>query len=447
MHSQRLSEAPLKAWVIISSTGEVSSAHCTCMAGVAETCTHVGALLFKVEATVRCREMRTVTDKPAYWILPSNVNKVHSEVGHQIDYTSASATRKSLNCLLNAETVSRPGWRTCARKLTTPPPTHSELSQFYADLHKTDGKSAILSVLPQYCEEFKDPVQPVTNIQSLLCLRDTSLDECDFTIVEQHCQAKKKQAYVSEQPAEQIEKTTHTQHKSSFWFAARAGRITASNMHAVYATDVRSPALSTIKKICYPQDSKCITADLTWGTTHEEDARKAYIQKNKGQHDNHHVSACGFFINPTFPEIGASPDGVVTCTCCGKGCVEIKCPSKHKTNTIPEACLAKDFYLELVDGKVQLKQSHQYYTQVQTQIFVTNSNYCDFVVWTLKDCVILRIDPNPEFWRARLQKAQQFFIAVSLPEIIAQHFTKKVSRTSLPLGEIQQNNVRKTSNR
>ncbi|XP_016366014.1 uncharacterized protein LOC107706719 [Sinocyclocheilus rhinocerous] len=183
MHSQRLSEAPLKAWVIISSTGEVSSAHCTCMAGVAETCTHVGALLFKVEATVRCREMRTVTDKPAYWILPSNVNKVHSEVGHQIDYTSASATRKSLNGLLNAETVSRPGLRTCARKLTTPPPTHSELTQFYADLHKADGKSAILSVLPQYCEEFKDPVQPVTNVQSLLCLRDTSLDECDFTIV------------------------------------------------------------------------------------------------------------------------------------------------------------------------------------------------------------------------------------------------------------------------
>lgn len=125
MHSQRLSEAPLKAWVIIGSTVEVSSAHCTCMVGIAETCTHVWALLFKVEATVRCREMRTVTDKPAYWILSSNVNKVNCEVGHQIDYSSAAATPKSLNCLLKAETVSRPGLRTCASKLTTPPPIQS----------------------------------------------------------------------------------------------------------------------------------------------------------------------------------------------------------------------------------------------------------------------------------------------------------------------------------
>lgn len=62
------------------------------MTGVAKTCTHGGALLFKVEATVGCREMRTVTDKPAYWIPPSNVNKVHVEVGHKIDYTSAAAT-------------------------------------------------------------------------------------------------------------------------------------------------------------------------------------------------------------------------------------------------------------------------------------------------------------------------------------------------------------------
>lgn len=53
--------------------------------------------------------------------------------------------------------------------------------------------------------------------------------------------------------------------------SSRAGRITASNMHVVYAPDVWSPALSTIKKMCYPKDSNCIIADLTWGTTHEEE--------------------------------------------------------------------------------------------------------------------------------------------------------------------------------
>ena len=31
----------------------VMNAHCTCMAGLEESCTHIGALLFKIEAAVR----------------------------------------------------------------------------------------------------------------------------------------------------------------------------------------------------------------------------------------------------------------------------------------------------------------------------------------------------------------------------------------------------------
>ena len=398
VHSQRLNDAPLKAWVIVSSTGEVYSAHCTCMAGVGETCTHVGALLFKIEATVRCREVKTVTDKPAYWILPSNVNKVHAAVGHQINYTSAASSRKSLNRLLDGETDIRPGLRTCASKSSIPSPTPLEMKNFYADLHKAGGKAAVLSVLPEYCEEFRDPVQPATKLKSLLSLRDSSMDGCEYALLEQHCQSLKSQAEVSAKQAEQIERCTRKQQKSSLWFAARAGRITASKMHAVCATNIMSPALSTVKNVCYPKNT-CTTADMIWGITNEAEAMKAYIKKTRGQHGSQEVATCGFFINPSFPEVGASPDGTVKCICCSKGCIEIKCPSKYKHSTIHEACLAKDsnFCLELVDGELNLKKGHPYYTQVQTQIFVTDSKYCDFVVWTLKDCAILRILPNPSF--------------------------------------------------
>lgn len=54
------------------------------MAGIAETCTHVAAMLFKLEAVVRCREMPTVTGQPAYWMIPSNMTKVGAEAGHRI---------------------------------------------------------------------------------------------------------------------------------------------------------------------------------------------------------------------------------------------------------------------------------------------------------------------------------------------------------------------------
>jgi len=62
-----------------------------------------------------------------------------------------------------------------------------------------------------------------------------------------------------------------------------------------------------------------------------------------------------------------------------------------------------DFCLQLVDNTFLLKRGHRYYTQVQTQIFVTRSKYCDFVVWTYKDLVYVRVMPDVRFWESRLQ--------------------------------------------
>ena len=62
------SKPPVRAWVMINQNGSVECAHRECMAGIAETCSHVGAILFKIEYAVRLREaMRvTVTDVAAY---------------------------------------------------------------------------------------------------------------------------------------------------------------------------------------------------------------------------------------------------------------------------------------------------------------------------------------------------------------------------------------------
>lgn len=72
----RLNEKPLQPWVIIAKNGDVVAAHCDCMAGLGETCTHVGAVLFKIEAVVRIRERTTVTGVPAYWMIPNSIDKV-----------------------------------------------------------------------------------------------------------------------------------------------------------------------------------------------------------------------------------------------------------------------------------------------------------------------------------------------------------------------------------
>ena len=52
-HSQSISAPLLKPWFGAEKGGMVLCAHCTCMAGLGEVCSHITALLFAVEANTR----------------------------------------------------------------------------------------------------------------------------------------------------------------------------------------------------------------------------------------------------------------------------------------------------------------------------------------------------------------------------------------------------------
>ena len=53
--SQRLNDPSHKSWVCVEKlSGVIKTVHCSCMAGLWETCNHVAPLLFRVEAVVTC---------------------------------------------------------------------------------------------------------------------------------------------------------------------------------------------------------------------------------------------------------------------------------------------------------------------------------------------------------------------------------------------------------
>ena len=54
-HSQTLSATPLKVWVGCKSNGEVA-AHCTCMVGIGEACSHIAA-----EANTQVKQQQNCT--------------------------------------------------------------------------------------------------------------------------------------------------------------------------------------------------------------------------------------------------------------------------------------------------------------------------------------------------------------------------------------------------
>ena len=149
----------------------------------------------------------------------------------------------------------------------------------------------------------------------------------------------------------------------------RAGRTTAPRMKVVYHTDPTNPAQSLIKLVAYPEAFKLSTAATTWGCTHEKAARNTYTSLTRKSHNYFAVDDVGLTLNPEWPHIGASPDGRVSCSCCGSGVIEVKCPYSQRNSSNVED---KTFCLVMQsDGAaLQLNRSHAYYYQVQTQIFM-----------------------------------------------------------------------------
>ena len=153
-HSQKLKEKPLKPWVIAQHDGKVISAHCDCMAGLGEACTHVAALLFWIEVRVNMRNSQTVTGEKAYWMVPTSAPGDNAMLPlRDIDFTSAKNKKIILDSAISSiQECPSPSHRT-SRKLH--PPTKDELHNLFSTLSTCPQKAAILAVLPGFSHKFK----------------------------------------------------------------------------------------------------------------------------------------------------------------------------------------------------------------------------------------------------------------------------------------------------
>ena len=88
-YSYAASKSPLKPWVIIRNNGTVEVAHCTCMAGLAETCSRVGAILHWVETAVRIRNDTPCTSQENKWLMPAPVQDIPCLQLKDIDFSAS----------------------------------------------------------------------------------------------------------------------------------------------------------------------------------------------------------------------------------------------------------------------------------------------------------------------------------------------------------------------
>ena len=143
-------DKPLEAWVIVSSDGTVQSAHCTCMAGLSEGCSHIAAVLFALEHGSRVSKEASVTDVPAYGLLPSAVKfSIPFKRICDMDFRSPSKKRK----------LTLDGTRTPPLAATIQPGvprihTPEARAALFDALHKAFPKAAVLSLTDKYSADF-----------------------------------------------------------------------------------------------------------------------------------------------------------------------------------------------------------------------------------------------------------------------------------------------------
>ena len=165
------------------------------------------------------------------------------------------------------------------------------------------------------------------------------------------------------------------------WFALRCGVVTASVVKALLTSKLKIADNDTVRTMAYEFAAQIEyknveempqTFHMMRGHLEEELARDAY-------NDNYfQVEECGFVTNEKDGmKIGYSPDGIVG----DDGLIEIKSRiQKHQVKTI-------------VNGVVP----SEYMMQIQTGLYVTERQWCDFVSYSNgMPLFVKRVEPDKE---------------------------------------------------
>lgn len=214
---------------------------------------------------------------------------------------------------------------------------------------------------------------------------------------------------VSEKDLADLEVKTRSQSKSKLWLQQRKLRVTASIVGTiVHMTDKRNKE-QFVDSIINPRYFKSV--QTTWGKVNEKNAIAAYKKAT-----TNHVFPCGLCVSREHPYLAASPDGLVG----SETVLEAKCPYTIRNEAISDT---KVDYLERINNKIVLKTSSNYYYQVQTQMYVTGRNFCDFVVWTKCDYLCISVDRNDEVINnIILPKVKNFYDSCMVPALFKKFY-------------------------
>lgn len=214
-----------------------------------------------------------------------------------------------------------------------------------------------------------------------------------------------------------IETLTRSQ-QPGIWIELRKDRITASMLYDVFTR------MNTIEKKDGPENIDLCplfrkiagyesykTKDMLYGNLHEPDALKDYVQGMESKGHRLTVTKSGLVVTSDLGVLGASPDGLIKCDCCGDGVLEIKCPP-----TLKDKVPGPDNIGFFKNGTLNTR--HKYYGQLLTNMALTGRSWCDLAVWSPMGMHVERIQFDLEAWDGMKKQVLKFYINHYGPNVL-----------------------------
>ncbi len=411
--------------IVFISSGNLSSSQCGCPAGVDGRCNHVTATLFA--AAEYCKQRSELKNKPkssieelsctsqkCKWNVPrertGNVTPIANMTFIKHDYSKQKKKRKS------GHDVRAPHQRTWPKEKV------KRMLFLAKDYQEKSGKLVGWThILPQDVgTSGKDTCSVIFNPDSNLITPEKE-HPVSSSQIKERCEKVKRKLKFDADEAIDIEMATRGQASNSVWQSKRKYRITASKCYRVASMKPDTSPTKAIKEVLQynpPYQSK----NMAEGVEMEVQILEEYkaLMHQMGHIDlAQNVRQCGLFISDE-GFLGASPDALVDDPSLSdpEGLVEIKYIQMNDNETLCDALVRKRICTKN-NSEIELNTSHQYYYQIQQQMYVTKRRWVDFVVKGSKSDEIYckKVCFSEDFWNKVLPKLSLFFERWLLPEI------------------------------
>ena len=190
--------------------------------------------------------------------------------------------------------------------------------------------------------------------------------------------------HFSKRNIRRVAEKSRLQSESVFWYIYRRCVVTSTLAKRVIAQNLKNMNNQKINKIISKfYHSRFTNEAMQYGIENEKHGINTFFEAFKKSHINAKLQTTGLVLHNSYPFIGTSPDGLLSCDCCQNAIIEVKCPYRLKDTGIRSWSI-----LEYFDPQQNLKRSHTYFNQINLTQGILQRQVAYFVVYAKNEIII-----------------------------------------------------------